>query len=138
LAFPYLDTDGSPMTYTRGDGSSHPFVRLKPDHPSDGRNGRKRKYESPLRASCRVYIPAKLRPHLNDPGVSLLITEGEKKTLCADQHGFPCIGLGGVWAWQKKRLQGEDGNKTGRRELIPHLAAINCPGRAPPPLLPLH
>src|SRR5262249_57244234 len=66
----------------------------------------------------------------DDPGGCLGITEGEKKPRCADQHGFPCIGLGGVWAWQKKRLQDEDGNKTGRRELIPDLAAINWRGRA--------
>jgi hypothetical protein len=32
--------------------------------------------------------------------VPLLITEGEKKTLKANQEGMPCIGLGGLWNWR--------------------------------------
>src|SRR5262249_39106792 len=35
--------------------------------------------------------------------VSLRWTEGEKKTLRADQDGLPCIGLGGLWNWSRDR-----------------------------------
>ena len=131
LAFPYLDAAGGPMTYRNGDGADHPFVRLKPTKPRiDTRNkGRKVKYESPAGAPCRAYFPPGTRPALSDPAAPLLITEGEKKALAADQHGFACVGLGGVWSWMVKREKDDDGKGTGPRELIPDLAAVEWPGR---------
>ncbi|MBN9520685.1 DUF3854 domain-containing protein [bacterium] len=131
LAFPYFDAAGEPMTFTGGDGTLHPFVRLKPSVPRTDRQnkGRKIKYESPAAAPCRAYLPPGTRAALADPTIALLITEGEKKTLCADQHGFPCVGLGGVWAWQKKRDRDAAGRGTGPRELIPDLDGVAWPGR---------
>jgi hypothetical protein len=32
--------------------------------------------------------------------VPLLITEGEKKALKANQEGFACVAVGGLWNWQ--------------------------------------
>src|SRR5262245_28679109 len=134
LAFPYFDADGNPMEFTNGDGTAHPFVRLKPDKPRPDRKakekGKKIKYESPVRAPCRAYIPRGTWAILSDPSVPLVITEGEKKALCADQHGIPCIGLGGIWSWQRGRPTDADGNKTGPRELIPDLEAVAWAGRA--------
>ena len=50
----------------------------------------------------------------------LLITEGEKKALAANQAGFPSIGLVGVWGW-----------KPGKKEtLLPALERIPWKGRA--------
>ncbi|WP_202920858.1 DUF3854 domain-containing protein [Urbifossiella limnaea] len=131
LAFPYLDAAGEPMTFANGDGTQHPFVRLKPSAPrTDKKNkDRKIKYESPAAGPCRAYLPPWTRAALADPTVALLITEGEKKALCADQHGLPCVGLGGVWAWQKKRDRDADGKGTGPRELIPDLDGVAWPGR---------
>lgn len=131
LAFPYFDANGQLMTFANGDGSDHPYVRLKPAKPRKDRkkNNRPKKYESPLGASCRIYIPPRSRPALADPAIPLIISEGEKKVLCADQHGFACIGLSGVFAWQVKQEEDEDGNKIGPRELIPDLDALPWQGR---------
>lgn len=126
LAFPYVDAAGKPMAFTDRAGKSRWFLRLKFAQPREDRKekGKKIKYESPAGTPCRAYFPPQTRPVLSDTSVPLIITEGEKKSLCADQHGLPCIGLGGVWAWQVKREEDDDGNKTGPRELIPDLAKI--------------
>src|SRR5205814_1063455 len=34
------------------------------------------------------------------PTVPLLITEGEKKALKAEQEGLACVAVGGLWSWQ--------------------------------------
>jgi putative DNA primase/helicase len=62
--------------------------------------------------------------------VPLVITEGEKKILKADQEGFPGVGLVGVWGWQRKRPPDESGHRTGPRELIDDLRVIVWKGRA--------
>jgi putative DNA primase/helicase len=60
--------------------------------------------------------------------VPLVVTEGEKKTLAADQAGFPCVGISGVWSWQTKRPQ-KDGKAVGPRELIADMAELPWHGR---------
>jgi hypothetical protein len=97
LVFPYLDAAGRPMTFPDRDGKDRPFVRLKPTRPrADAKKKeRKVKYESPAGAPCRPYFPPGTRSALADTSVVLLITEGEKKSLAADQAGFPCIGWAG-------------------------------------------
>ena len=54
----------------------------------------------------------------------MVITEGEKKAAKADQEGFPCLGLVGVYGWQKKRARDANGKGNGERELIDSLASI--------------
>jgi hypothetical protein len=131
LVFPYLDPAGAVMEYVTGCGTARPFVRLKPDNPRKSAKDKDRriKYESPLGAKCRAYIPPSTRAALADPAVPLILTEGEKKALCADQVGLPCIGLGGVWAWQVARPGDANGRKIGPRELIPDLDTIVWHGR---------
>ncbi len=132
LAFPYFDALGVPMEYTNGKGESHPFIRLKPDKPRKDTSEKKRtrKYESPLGGTSRIYIPSGTRSALQDASIPLLITEGEKKTLCADQNGLPCIGLAGVWCFAVKRNDVDiRGKKIGPRELIPDLDSILWAGR---------
>ena len=63
------------------------------------------------------YFPPGTLSALKDPTQPLLITEGEKKALKADQEGFPCIGLGGVECWSKR-------SPAGKRELGDELAAL--------------
>src|SRR5205814_1591204 len=65
-------------------GTSPVYFRVKLDVP--GESGRK--YRSPQKshnpAGNRLYIPPNLHPNvLGDPGIPLIITEGEKKALAA-------------------------------------------------------
>jgi len=114
LCLPFFAPDGRPLGY----------VRCKPDRPRSDAKGKAVKYESPVGAPNRAYLPPATRAALADPAVPLLVTEGEKKAARADQDGFACVGLVGVYGWQKKR----DGG--GPRELIPDLAAVAWAGRA--------
>lgn len=131
LVIPYFDADGKPMTYLNGDGRDHEFVRLKPDKPrlDKGKEKKAIKYESPKGSPNRAYFPPGTRSALRGVGIPLLITEGEKKAACADQYGFPCIGLGGVWNWQAKSEEDAHGNRVGPRELIPDLLSVQWTGR---------
>ena len=95
------------------------FSRFKPDNPRKDRDGKPVKYESPRGVPNRVYFPPKTIDQIADPTVQLLITEGEKKTLKADQEGFPCIGLTGVFAWKEK----------GREQFLSDLEQIEWKGR---------
>jgi putative DNA primase/helicase len=106
------------IPYRRADGSN-PYSRIKPWNPRK-RLGKDVKYESPKDHPNEIYIPPGTFEALDDPRVDLLITEGEKKALCADQHGFPCIGLTGVYGWKQKRAV----------RLIPPLASIAWRGRS--------
>jgi putative DNA primase/helicase len=115
LAIPFRDVIGAATGY----------VRLKPDSPRKNKeDGKPVKYESPKGLANRAFLPPATRLVLLDTPVTLLITEGEKKAAKADQEGFACIGLVGVYGWQRKRAKDADGNALGERELIPDLAAV--------------
>lgn len=89
--------------FHRADGTNG-YSRLKFDHPREQtKNGKKSriKYESPRGVPNEIYIPPGTFEALDNPQVDLLLTEGEKKALCADQHGFKCIGLIGVYGWKQ-------------------------------------
>ena len=49
------------------------------------------------------------------PDPRLVMMEGMKKALKADQEGFPSVGLAGVYGWCKKRAAGPDGRPAGGR-----------------------
>ena len=120
LAIPFFDTAGK----TNG------YCRLKPDCPRKGNeDGKPIKYESPKGSTNRAYFPPNTLAALHDPSAPLVITEGEKKAAKADQEGFVCIGLVGVYGWQKKRTKDKDGKPQGERELIDDLAPIPWQGR---------
>jgi putative DNA primase/helicase len=114
LCIPYLDSQGEPSGY----------CRLKPDTPRKDKEGKPIKYEAPKGKPNRLYVPPGTFASLADAARLLLITEGEKKAAKADQEGFACVGLSGVWSWQKKRPRGEDGRAFGERELIDDLVGI--------------
>ena len=88
LVFPFRNSAG-------GSG----YARVKFDQPRRI-IGRVVKYESPRGRPNEIYFPPNTLPSLNDPTVPLLITEGEKKSLAADQNALPCIGLVGVFGWK--------------------------------------
>ena len=112
------------------EGKTNGYCRLKPDAPRKGKeDGKPIKYESPKGSSNRPYFPPGTLAALNDPSAPLVIVEGEKKSAKADQEGFPCVGLVGVYGWQKKRNKDKDGKGQGERELIADLAGIAWQGR---------
>jgi hypothetical protein len=51
------------------------------------------KYRQPANTGARLYTPFPMR---SGP---IIVTEGEKKTLAAQQVGLNAIGIGGVWNW---------------------------------------
>ncbi|PWU23503.1 MAG: hypothetical protein C5B48_08470 [Candidatus Rokuibacteriota bacterium] len=90
------------------DGASHGLPMRRPDEfvrcklfpsVSDGQ-GHTIRYYQRAGTPPRLYIPPPARAVLADPAVPLLITEGEKKALKANQEGLACIGIGGLWNWQ--------------------------------------
>jgi putative DNA primase/helicase len=105
------------------------YRRLKPDRPRNGKNGKPAKYEAPKGLPNRAYFPPGTIAAIADASRPLLITEGEKKAAKADQEGFACIGLSGVWNWHNKRPRGPDGRGYGPRVLIDDLLAIPWDGR---------
>lgn len=106
------------------DGERNGYSRLKPDNPRS-LDGKPVKYESPRKRPNRAYFPPGLAAVLDSKHRFVLITEGEKKAVKATQEGYPCIGIVGVYGWQKKR-----NSKDEPRELIDDLAAIDWEGRA--------
>jgi hypothetical protein len=118
LVIPYLHTEenGKPQ-----------YRRVKPDNPFTGPDGEVARYLSPRRElnpqGNRLYLPPNLPEGvLDDAGVSLIITEGEKKALAGCQEGFPTIGLAGVTCWVSKNGDGES-------QPIADLELINWKGR---------
>ena len=95
LAIPFRSPDGEWVDR---------YTRIKPDHPRS-HDSRVVKYESPTGASNHAYFPPGTIETLADPSIDLIISEGEKKAAKADQDGFPCIGLVGVFGW---KLRGAD------------------------------
>jgi len=67
------------------------------------------RYVTELESLPAVYIPRLVPPHFkwrtaaSDPSQFLLVTEGEAKAQQATLHGFPTLGLGGVWSFRSKR-----------------------------------
>lgn len=85
-----------------------------------------RRYGQPAGTSSGVYLPPLLQDgHTwtviqKDPGVSLVLTEGELKAAKGCAEGLPTLGLGGVYNWRSaKELQ----------ELLPALEAFKWKGR---------
>ena len=121
LCIPFADATGKPTGY----------VRLKPDRPRKGKeNGKAIKYESPKGSTNSAYFSPGTLAALTEQSAPLILTEGEKKAAKADQEGFPCVGLVGVYGWQKKRTKDANGKPQGERELIDDLAAIPWQGRS--------
>src|SRR5262245_29738215 len=109
-------------------GTATNYSRLKPDRPRQ-KDGKPVKYESPVGQPNRVYVPPRTRRALADLAAPVLITEGEKKAAKADQEGFACLGLVGVYGWQQKRQKNANGKPQGERQLIADLETIPWSGR---------
>jgi hypothetical protein len=75
------------------------FYRAKLFPPIPDKDGHTVRYYQPAGTAPRLYLPPRARAALADPSVPLLITEGEKKALKADQEGQAGAALGGLWSW---------------------------------------
>ncbi len=107
-----------------GDG----YGRVKPDYPRTNRDGHVVKYEAPRGVKNRAYFPPGVREQI-ESAVTIMVTEGEKKSLCVSQYGIPCVGIPGVWAWQRKRQRSDSGQAFGKRRLIDGLSGIPWKGK---------
>ncbi len=118
-AMPKRMASGIVFRFRDSVGNLNGYARFKPDTPRKDRNGKPIKYESPRGQPNHVYIPPGTVAALSDSSVTLLATEGEKKSLAADQAGFKCLGLVGVFGWKDSK----------RERLIPDLELIEWKGR---------
>jgi putative DNA primase/helicase len=81
-----------------------------------------RKYDQPADSPPETY----LRPGddweavRKDTSTPLILTEGEKKAVCATKNGFLCLGLGGVFSFASKKRE---------QALLPSLQAFTWQGR---------
>jgi putative DNA primase/helicase len=108
------------IPFADADGNVNGYARVKPDRPrARKQDGKPQKYEAPYRKPNRAYFPPGTRAALADASVPLLVTEGEKKAVKADQEGFACVGITGVYSWQVKQK-----DKGKPRELIADLKGV--------------
>jgi len=75
------------------------FARFKLFPPVATANGGTMRYYQPAGSAPRLYFSQRAWAARTDPSVPLVVTEGEKKTLAADQVGLACFGVGGLWSW---------------------------------------
>jgi Domain of unknown function (DUF3854) len=95
LVFPYDVASDRALSRT-----DEAFVRCKLFPPVSDGQGHTIRYHQRPGTPPRLYLPARARATLADPTVPLLITEGEKKALKADQEGLACLAIGGLWTWR--------------------------------------
>lgn len=94
-SIPFFDpVTGQPMLCLDG----RPFIRVKlrnhavlPSGPA--------KYLSPIQAGQHAYILPRVHQAIL-AGAPVVLTEGEKKCICATERGLPVIGLTGIWGWR--------------------------------------
>jgi P4 family phage/plasmid primase-like protien len=116
---PYFAVNGDPVTVLRN-GKSEPFYRVRRlTEPPKGFVEPKEtpKYLQPRGSGTAAYFPRvqgiNWPMNIADPQQRLLVTEGEFCSLVPSLHGFPTVGLGGVYNFLTK-----DG------ALLPDLEAI--------------
>ena len=81
------------------------FFQIRPDSPRVV-DGRSRKYETPRGAGLTIDCPPSTRPHLGNPKVPLVITEGVRKADAAASIGLRAIDLLGVWGFRGSNGEG--------------------------------
>jgi hypothetical protein len=123
VVIPYFHPDGSLMTFERA-GAVLPFCRVRYVEPKQtvGFGGKKTddKYGQPGKSGTRAYFPPLIpwSKLINDVQEPVIVTEGEKKAICAAANGFPVIALGGVFNFA---MTGAD--------LLPELELVKWRGR---------
>lgn len=94
---PYFDLDGKRTNFYR-------LRALETWVPKD--DNKPRRYAQPANSGNHLYLPPLLSCPWSsvaaEPAIRIIITEGEKKAACGCVHGFPTLGLGGVWSWKSQ------------------------------------
>ncbi len=111
-------TSGLEIPYAECDG----FSRVRYFPPILDCDGHEQKFGQPAGSPVRLYVPAGVRPILDNPEQTISIVEGEIKALALTQAGFPGVGLGGVWCFRSRDLPDD--------AMIADLEAVTWRGRA--------
>lgn len=92
------------LPYFSLDGEQEDYGRLRLFPPVKTSDGHTMKYYQMPGTDPHAYLPPLFdwRAIAAEPAYSVYIPEGEKKAAAGCQHGLPCIGIGGVWAWRVK------------------------------------
>ena len=101
LQFQYYDLDGA----VRNDRCRIRWLGPEPPGQFGSVNEKPHRYLQLKDSVVAAYFPKTVDwvKIWKDPEQVILITEGEKKALCAVKHGFTCVGLGGVWNWRSAK-----------------------------------
>jgi hypothetical protein len=97
VVYPYFDIEDRNLVLTVNVKAAEPLMV----------EGKEQKYLRPNGSTNHLYVPKfiSLVDLLNNKN-PILFTEGEKKTICANIHGFLTIGLNGVQNWRTKDEEG--------------------------------
>ena len=92
---------GYSLPYFNADGTKNCFSREKFVPEVVLPDGKMMKYWQPKGSLPHLYCPPLLDWQIvaKHPQTELTITEGEKKSAAACQHGLITAGIGGVWCW---------------------------------------
>lgn len=74
------------------------FWRIRLQYPAFI-DGKAAKYLSQKDSGQHAFITPEVHNALLDAQIPLILTEGEKKAMCATKNGFYTIGLVGIWGW---------------------------------------
>jgi len=98
------------------------YHTIRFDKQPEGKNGKKLgKYKRPAGETSRIFRPLSFNPAiLEDILQPIIIVEGEKKAIKAEQERFNCLAISGVWCWKSKYTDDT---------LIPDLHKIKWEGR---------
>ncbi|KKK88787.1 hypothetical protein LCGC14_2739640, partial [marine sediment metagenome] len=92
--------DGYVIPYFDFRGAIAPYYRIKILDPLGGP-----KYRALTGYPNHIYFPPGLGKVLKSSQANyIIITEGEKKAVCAVKCGFPCVALAGVDSWRNRQI----------------------------------
>ena len=92
-------TPGLLIPLLRKEGSTWGY-QYRPDVPRTNDKGKPVKYETPWKQPAGLDVPPGVGALLDDPAVTLWITEGTRKADAAAALGLACVSLSGVWNWR--------------------------------------
>ena len=90
------------------DGQRTPLSVYRPDTPRVDSDGDPRKYELPRGRGMRLDVPPRCRKWLDDPNVTLVVVEGQKKADAIASLGLDLcvVAILGVDCWRGKNASG--------------------------------
>src|SRR5262249_27636786 len=74
--------------------------QIRPDSPRADKDGNILKHELPWGTRMVLDVPPGTRPHIGNPTIPLIITEGPLKADAALSHGLCAVALLGVHCWR--------------------------------------